>query len=88
MVSDYLIIVLLLVVIVVDVLLITRRMRSPPRSIQPVVKTRVECEKCDYKSEREFKKGDYVLKVDGKCPKCNSPTIITNIYSYTPEAPK
>ena len=88
MVGDYLIVLLLLVVIVVDVLLITRRMRAPPRRVEPVVKTMIECEECDYKGEREFKKGDYVLKVEGKCPKCSSPTIITNIYSYIPEAPK
>lgn len=85
--EEYLLI-LLFLIILIDILLIAKRLRTPPPPLKPVVKTRIECEKCDYKSTREFRVGDYVLKVDGKCPKCNSPTIVTGIYSQIPELPR
>ncbi len=44
-------------------------------------KTVVKCTKCDYSETREFKKGDYILKIEGTCPKCNSPTYIEAIYA-------
>jgi len=42
--------------------------------------TLLKCTNCDYSTEREFKEGDYVGKVEGKCPKCNGDMVIYAIY--------
>ncbi len=36
---------------------------------------------CNFKEEREFKKGDYVFKEVGLCPKCNNKLVIASIYA-------
>ncbi|MDG6927402.1 MAG: hypothetical protein JRN26_07010 [Nitrososphaerota archaeon] len=46
-----------------------------------------ECPKCGYKIKRDFKDGDYVLKISGVCPKDNSPMFISMIYTEV-EQPK
>jgi len=42
--------------------------------------TVVKCYACGYEKRREFKKGDYVHKKEGKCPVCGKETIIDAIY--------
>lgn len=63
----------------------TRR-RSPTilRAIKTV--TVLQCEKCDYKEEREFQVGDYVFKRVGECMKCKGSIYISMIYGL-PEKP-
>jgi|UniRef100_A0A7J2U5E3 hypothetical protein len=45
----------------------------------------VTCQQNDYTIEREFKEGDFIGKIDGTCPKCNSQMVITKIYSVNIE---
>ncbi len=48
--------------------------------------TLVRCLKCNFKSEREFKEGEYVGKRwDKPCPACGAPMIIDVIYAKPPE---
>lgn len=48
--------------------------------------TLVKCVKCNFKSEREFKEGEYVgKKWDKPCPACGAPMIIESIYAKPPE---
>ncbi|MCS7110791.1 MAG: hypothetical protein N3D82_05310 [Ignisphaera sp.] len=42
--------------------------------------TVVSCINQDYTLEREFREGDFIGKVDGPCPKCNSSTVVERIY--------
>lgn len=35
---------------------------------------------CDYNAEREYKEGDYVMKVEGTCPKDGGKLYIAGIY--------
>ena len=46
----------------------------------PQILTTVECIKCGIKSNREFKRGDYVYKELEKCDKCDDMQVITAIY--------
>ncbi len=48
--------------------------------------TLVKCLKCKFKSEREFKEGEYVgKKWDDPCPACGGPMVIELIYAKPPE---
>ncbi|MEM2221250.1 MAG: hypothetical protein QW215_04440 [Ignisphaera sp.] len=42
--------------------------------------TIASCINNDYTLEREFREGDFVGKIDGVCPKCNSNVVIERIY--------
>lgn len=42
--------------------------------------TLLQCEKCNFKSIREFRKGDYIFKRSDECPKCKEKMVITAIY--------
>jgi hypothetical protein len=64
--------------------------RKPPKmgfEVQKVSAT-TQCTKCDFKSSRDFERGDYVLKEVGQCPKCNSPMTISSIYREATEEEK
>ena len=50
------------------------------KQLKPVLKTRLECLNCGYRVEREYRRGDYIGKVEGKCPKCGSPLVVTAVY--------
>jgi hypothetical protein len=62
------------------VLFVTRRRLSKLRIEVPPVTTTIECKKCGFKNVREFQRGDYILKEDGQCQKCNEKMLITAIY--------
>ena len=42
--------------------------------------TFVRCDKGDYESKRDFKPGDFVGKVEGKCPRCGGILRVYSIY--------
>jgi hypothetical protein len=44
------------------------------------VLTTLECQKCDEKVVREFKRGDYVFKDEAPCTKCDGRMIITRVH--------
>ena len=50
--------------------------------------TLLQCEKCNFKSVREFRKGDYIFKRSGGCPKCKEKMVITAIYREVKEEEK
>lgn len=68
----------LLAILLVFSILMTERKKKPeiPRQIISVIK----CDKGDYETKREFRQGDFVGKVEGKCPKCGGILRIHTIY--------
>jgi hypothetical protein len=54
----------------------------------PKVMTTIECKKCNFKSVREFQRGDFVFKDLDPCQKCNEKMIITAIYKEVKEKEK
>ncbi len=46
----------------------------------PRVLTTLECTKCDFKSIRDFQRGDYIFKQIEPCQKCEENMKITAIY--------
>jgi len=54
----------------------------------PKVSTLLVCSNCNFKSVREFKRGDYIFKESDECPKCKEKMIITEIYRETEEKEK
>ncbi len=71
-----LLLLLMLASLTVSMIMGLRRKKQP----KPVIRTRVECLNCGYTLEREYRRGDYIGKVEGSCPKCGSPMIITAVY--------
>ena len=55
------------------------------RQVKPVIRTRVECLNCGYRVEREYKRGDYIGKIEGTCPKCGSQMVIVAVYEERSE---
>jgi hypothetical protein len=54
----------------------------------PPVMTTITCQKCDFRNQRVFERGDYVFKDAGPCPKCNNKLLISAIYREVKEKPK
>ena len=52
------------------------RIRIPKFRLIKVLK----CEKCGYIKTASPLRGDYVFKVEDKCPRCNAPMVIIRIY--------
>jgi hypothetical protein len=52
------------------------------------VATIILCNKCGFKSLRDFQRGDYILKEAEPCPKCNEKMIIASIYREVKEKEK
>jgi len=50
---------------------------APPKQR---ILTVLRCERCDVTSVREFKRGDYIPKREGKCPSCEGEMYIEAIY--------
>ena len=87
--GDYTLLLLLVILIVLNIIFIySRRGRGVRPLEKPVIKTIIECENCSYKVERDFKKGDFILKIEGQCPKCKGRMLVTRIFTYRPQKPK
>ena len=56
--------------------------RLRPRFLS-VVTIKCTNESCNFKEEREFRRGDYIFKEVGSCPKCNSPLVVVAVYAKT-----
>lgn len=54
----------------------------------PPVMTTIMCQKCGFKNQRVFERGDYVFKDAGPCPKCNNTLLVSAIYREVKEKPK
>ncbi len=54
--------------------------KASRETVKPKIITKISCMRDDYSEERDFKKGDYVGLVVGKCPKCEGNLLITAIY--------
>jgi hypothetical protein len=82
----YLLLVLIVLIIFSTLLSATRRrVLVTLRGMRTI--TVLQCEKCDYKEEREFQVGDYVLKRVGECAKCKGPLYISMIYGVPEKGP-
>jgi hypothetical protein len=83
----YLLLVLITLIIFSTLLSATRkRVLVAVRSMRTI--TVLQCEICDYKEEREFQVGDYVLKRVGECTKCKGPLYISMIYGVPEKIPR
>ena len=50
--------------------------KPPPPTV-----TEIRCNDCEFREIRDFKKGDYILKVvEEKCPKCQTGMTIEGVY--------
>jgi len=61
-----------------------RKMRRFTIKIQRVVTT-ILCQKCGFKTIRDFQRGDYIFKETEECPKCNEKMLIASIYREAKE---
>uniref|UniRef100_A0A7C5YRY5 Uncharacterized protein n=1 Tax=Ignisphaera aggregans TaxID=334771 RepID=A0A7C5YRY5_9CREN len=59
---------------------ITRKNKSELQDQPFKTVTIVSCINKDYTLEREFREGDFIGKIEGLCPKCNSNIVIEKIY--------
>ncbi len=67
----------------------SRRQAAEMKIEIPKVMTTIECKKCNTKTVREFKRGDYVYKDLEACPKCpETKQIITAVYKEIKEKEK
>ncbi len=73
-----LIAIVLLAILLVFSILMTERKKKPeiPKRTVSVIR----CDNGDYETKREFRQGDFVGKVEGKCPKCGRVLRIHSIY--------
>ena len=51
----------------------------------PKITTTIECKKCNFKSMRDFQRGDFIFKELEQCQKCNENMLITAIYTEIEE---
>ena len=72
----------------VYVLLQSRKRAASLKIEAPKVMTTIECKKCNFKSIRQFQRGDFVFKDLDPCQKCNENMIITAIYKEVKEKEK
>jgi DNA integrity scanning protein DisA with diadenylate cyclase activity len=49
------------------------------------VATTILCQKCGFKTIRDFQRGDYIFKEAEECPKCNEKMLIASIYREAKE---
>lgn len=64
-----------------------RRVMQLSIEIPPVITT-ITCQKCGFKNQREFERGDFIFKQAGPCPKCNETLLVSAIYREVKEKPK
>jgi len=87
---DFLALTLSVSAIVLSVYMVFQ-MRGEPLKLgfePPKVSTIIRCSKCGFEITREFKRGDYVLKEEEPCPKCEGPTFIYMIFREPEEKKK
>jgi hypothetical protein len=72
----------------VYVLFQSRKRAASMKIEAPKVMTTIECKKCNFKSIRQFQRGDFVFKELDPCQKCNENMIITAIYKEVKEKEK
>ena len=65
----------------------TRRKVRFISKIQRIVTT-TACQKCGFKTDRDFQRGDFVLKDAEACPKCSEKMLISSIYREVDEKEK
>jgi len=63
----------------------TRKRMLRLRIKTPPITTTIECRKCNFKSVRDFQRGDYIFKEVETCQKCNENMLITAIYREVKE---
>ncbi len=81
----YLFLVLMMLIVFSALFSARRRVLVALRGLRTI--TVLQCENCDYKEEREFQVGDYILKRVGECAKCKGPLYISMIYGVPEKAP-
>jgi len=64
-----------------------RRMLKLTVEIQRIATT-ILCQKCGFKTIRDFQRGDYIFKEAEACPKCNEKMLIASIYREVKEKEK
>ncbi len=72
----FLLILFLLLTVILSAIRSQKRIESKPKLI-----TVIKCLSNDYEVEREFTQGDFVGKIEGKCPKCGSQLFVVAIYA-------
>ena len=72
----------------VYVLFQSRKRAASMKIEAPKVMTTIECKKCNFKSVREFQRGDFVFKDLDPCQKCSEKMLITAIYKEVKEKEK
>jgi len=61
-----------------------RKMQKFTLKMQRVATT-ILCQKCGFKTIRDFQRGDYIFKEAEECPKCNEKMLIASIYREAKE---
>ena len=61
-----------------------RKMRKFTIKMQRVATT-ILCQKCGFKTIRDFQRGDYIFKEAEECPKCNEKMLVASIYREAKE---
>jgi len=64
-----------------------RRMLKLTIEMQRIATT-ILCQKCGFKTIRDFQRGDYIFKEAEACPKCNEKMLIASIYREVKEKEK
>ncbi|MFP3197045.1 MAG: hypothetical protein RXQ78_01205 [Sulfolobaceae archaeon] len=54
---------------------------------KPIV-TVLKCLKCGYTTERPFREGDFIPKIEGTCPQDGAPLFIWGIYAKSNQQQK
>jgi len=78
-----------LIYLLLIILMISFALRTQPKKEMLDVEkyrtvTVIKCEKCDYREERKFQRGDYIFKRVGTCKRCLGHLYIDDIYVIPP----
>ncbi len=73
-----LIAIVLLAILLVFSILMTERKKKPETPKRTI--TVIRCDNGDYETKRDFRQGDFIGKVEGKCPKCGGILRVHSIY--------
>ncbi len=73
-----LIAIVLLAILLVFSIFMTERKKKPEIPKRTI--TVIRCDNGDYETKRDFRQGDFIGKVEGKCPKCGGILRVHSIY--------